>query len=450
MSVPTPPQVNPLPRVGPTTIEVWWDPPLSDGGDPILNYTLSCISPAITYTVGASQNTYWVQGLTTGVSYAFTLRANNTNGASAAVDFIVVTCGNFPSAPQNVSTLVNEISSGFVQVTWDAPVSDGGAALKYYAVEAHGQYPDYVSSYSYGTPVGQTQVLCSNLTPNQNYNFIVNSINDPGWSLLPSTTGSLFFSPSNVLSDVFLWFDAASPTSYTLDGTYNTVTTWNSKTPNGYFLSSSGPTEAPSVSQSEFGIFPGFLYVPVEPRIVSYNTSIPSLKTNGQFLTFTVVRQLSIGNQGIWSSYYPTYPIGFTMYWNADNQFEYYVNGTNIVVNPSTILTNTIVTCAYETNEIGGASTIGITFNGNEFISTTNLNGPPVGDSGLVLGNFGTYDSQPLFAVPDNGLIAEHIVIANDPSQETRQKIEGYLAWKYNMVSELPPTHPYYTSPPLP
>lgn len=449
MSVPSPPQINDLPRVDPTSIQFWWDPPLSDGGSPITGYTLTGVSPSIApITIGPSQNTYWKRGLTTGVSYSFTLTANNTNGSSTPVAFRTVICGNFPSAPQNVSTLVNQISTGYVEVTWNAPVSNGGAALKYYAVEAHGQYPDYVSSYSYGLPASQTQIQCSNLTPNQNYDFIVNSINDPGWSLLPSTTGYLFFSPSNV-SDLFLWFDTADTTSYILYAGESTVSNWNSKTSNGYFLFSQANNVAPSVSQSQFGIFPAMSYVPTSPAQVLYTGDTPSLATNGPFLTFTVLRQLDQGTpRGIWSSLLPVWPLGFTLYWNQFDQFEYWVSSTQIVISPSTILTNTIVTCAFETTEIGGLSTIGITFNGNDFITTSNYNGLP-GDSGFVIGNFGLHPGG-YFVIPDNGLIAEQIVVQNDPPKSTRQKIEGYLAWKYNMVSELPPTHPYYTSPPLP
>jgi len=40
-------------------------------------------------------------------------------------------------------------------------------------------------------------------------------------------------------------------------------------------------------------------------------------------------------------------------------------------------------------------------------------------------------------------------IIINDVSEETRQKIEGYLAWKWNFVSQLPSDHPYKTERPL-
>lgn len=451
MSVPTPPQVSPLPRVGSTTIEVWWDPPLSDGGNPVLDYTLSCASPVLSFTIPAPQNYYLVTGLTTGVSYAFTITANNTNGSSTPAAFRTVICGAFPAAPENVSTVYQAISSGIATITWDAPLSDGGATLKYYAVEASPQYPEYVSTVSFGTPATQLKRYCTGLTPNQNYKFAVNSINDPGYSVLPSTTQYWLFSPSNV-SDVFLWFDGADPTSYTTDPAYgNAITTWRSKTANGFSTIGETTTRSPFLSNAEFGNFPGLYFNPSNPyaeRTTMLSPDIPALTCNSGFIACTVVRQLDSGSvRGIWSTYSPDFPNGINLFWNNVNNFEFYNNNAAIQITPSSILTNTILTCAYETTEIGGALNFAMTFNGNDLITNTTASQPTV--SGLVLGNF-----DPIygggFIYPDNGYISEHIVVQNDPSQATRQKIEGYLAWKYNLASELPPTHPYYTSPPLP
>jgi len=46
------------------------------------------------------------------------------------------------------------------------------------------------------------------------------------------------------------------------------------------------------------------------------------------------------------------------------------------------------------------------------------------------------------------GGFGEIIFTDGTESEEIRQKIEGYLAWKWNLVGSLPVTHPYKTSPP--
>jgi hypothetical protein len=48
--------------------------------------------------------------------------------------------------------------------------------------------------------------------------------------------------------------------------------------------------------------------------------------------------------------------------------------------------------------------------------------------------------------IPD-GACAEFIVI-DDVSSVTREKVEGYLAWKWGLMSNLPGGHPYKTYPP--
>jgi hypothetical protein len=48
-----------------------------------------------------------------------------------------------------------------------------------------------------------------------------------------------------------------------------------------------------------------------------------------------------------------------------------------------------------------------------------------------------------------DGAISEIIVLDENPSLVTRQKIEGYLAWKWGLVSNLPVDHPYKSFPPI-
>lgn len=59
-------------------------------------------------------------------------------------------------------------------------------------------------------------------------------------------------------------------------------------------------------------------------------------------------------------------------------------------------------------------------------------------DSNYSMGRFGAYNGYYL-----TGDIAEVIVIPIELPDEERQKIEGYLAWEYDLVSKLPVGHPY-------
>lgn len=47
------------------------------------------------------------------------------------------------------------------------------------------------------------------------------------------------------------------------------------------------------------------------------------------------------------------------------------------------------------------------------------------------------------------GAIGEMLIVENDNSLDTQQKIEGYLAWKWGLESNLPVSHPYKTAPPI-
>jgi hypothetical protein len=54
----------------------------------------------------------------------------------------------------------------------------------------------------------------------------------------------------------------------------------------------------------------------------------------------------------------------------------------------------------------------------------------------------------PALAGAMRGYIYELIVFKTEVNTQTRQSVEGYLAWKWGIQNSLPTTHPYYLAPP--
>ena len=79
--------------------------------------------------------------------------------------------------------------------------------------------------------------------------------------------------------------------------------------------------------------------------------------------------------------------------------------------------------------------------NGNRIGSNTTRTSS--GQLNFVLGR---QDGNPFL----NGYIYEVIVYNTAVSTAQRQTVEGYLAWKWNLVSSLPANHPYKLFPPPP
>lgn len=77
------------------------------------------------------------------------------------------------------------------------------------------------------------------------------------------------------------------------------------------------------------------------------------------------------------------------------------------------------------------------------------LNGTAAGTASHTAGafNFGIVElGISTFGEQFNGMIGEMLVVASTPGE--RERIEGYLAHKYAMTSQLPVSHPYRSTPP--
>ena len=110
-----------------------WTAPF-DGGSAITNYTVyrgATAGGETLYAVLGNVNTFTNTGLTNGVTYYYKIRAINSVGEGAQSNERSVRPLWSPTAPQNFHA---SSGNGYVNLTWQAPASDGGNAITNYEI----------------------------------------------------------------------------------------------------------------------------------------------------------------------------------------------------------------------------------------------------------------------------------------------------------------------------
>jgi hypothetical protein len=407
MSVPSIPLIEIRPTVSNETIQFFWSPPESDGGSPITQYVLS--DGTNTY-YQESGPTYIVNPLINGQDYTFTLAASNAIGIGEAATFRTVQPGNPPTYPPIIS-ITSTPTTAFIK--WDTPFSDGGAQIKWYAVEA---VPDnsYYSTIRYGALGTQRERWVSGLNPLTSYTYNVYSVNDPGYSSLNSVP----FIP-DMISGIQLWCDAISLSLQNDDP----VTLWN---PSG--SASFGFTGNATFKTNVLGTKP---VVQVNANQSMIDTTYGNFNFS-PYTLFTVSRQIGGTNQRVFQEIYQN---GLFGYWNQGKNDWY--SGAGWINESQTPSDTNWDIYTFSKNNAGNALM-------NRFGNTltSNVNNP-TNLRGLGI-NTGTYASE-----LSDSQIAEVILYSGELSYANIQRVEGYLAWKWGFQNNLPENHPYRNAIPM-
>ena len=157
-------------------IDVTWQPPASDGGKPVLSYTVTWSAPD--GTTGSFETTatgHTFDGLTNGTTYSVTVTATNEIGTSAASQSASGTPAYIPGAPVAVRT-VREDSR--ILVSWDPPASDGGLRVTGYTLLWVA--PDGSTNSAETTATSHT---IDGLTNGTTYGITVSATNEVGTSV---------------------------------------------------------------------------------------------------------------------------------------------------------------------------------------------------------------------------------------------------------------------------
>ena len=234
-----------------------------------------------------------------------------------------------------------------------------------------------------------------------------------------------------------LWLDAEDTSTITLNGA--TVSQWADKSGNGRNATQATAANQPGYSASNVTFADGSDVL----TIGSASTGTFGYGT-GDFAILAVVNPNA--RTSTWGSEILTQHIFGT---RADFSFRIIPAGNLIYggTNATTIATSST------TVALSQRSIAEITRTSNSFqlyINATNVGSATSSDSigngsGSSIGNTFIPNSNAFLS----GAINEVLVVPTTLSTDNRQKLEGYLAWKWGLQASLPVGHPYKNTPPI-
>ena len=271
---------------------------------------------------------------------------------------------------------------------------------------------------------GSSMTLVSSLPvsplPNQYvFNTTTKQISDYDTITFPSVTG------------LQAWYDAADPLANGyLPATGATVGTWFDKSGNGKNTVGAGGA---TITQGNDGL-------PFLNFTNSYYTIPSTLWTSGNGFTIFMVEAPNSTSAYNYFGNTAGYLGGNLTFYAGNNTTQYFGSSTTIAVQPAGFLVLG-VTNLWSFTFDNSITTYKAFWNGVQQKSSL-VAAAPTNFMNLIGGIGGAYINGSY-----NGKMREFMIYQGNMTDADRQKIESYLAWKWNTQATLPVNHPYKTIP---
>jgi hypothetical protein len=438
MSAPDTPNTDYQPLSFDQAIQFYWDAPNSDPAIDDYRLTLNYDGGSLVYTpIPAADVTFIATGLTNNITYSATLEARNAIGYSAIPGtYRDWQPGAGVSGPP-VTATATLVGATNAMISWTPPAVSPTAPIYWYVIEAYStSNPLPIASYS-ANGLTQSNYFITGLNSNLSYYFNVSAVNYPDYSPAIRTSTIQFLVPFNPtqITGMNLWLDAQD--SATVLKTGNNVYQWSDKSGSNNHAYNPTATAQPSISSINGYTALGF-----------YGSNSLSTNTltfnNSNYSIFFVNRHVII-NDG-WRLLLRGYTAsGNTVTIHpaaaADGTFAFFTSGNGTDWNDLTA--NTPLYYMSTPNIAVGVVTTSVLapyWNGN--VQNTKV-GTTTALNRFTIGNGTQNGTQPF-----NGQIGEVLQYNVSLTPFNRQKVEGYLAWKWGIQSNLTTSHPFRAAPP--
>ena len=266
---------------------------------------------------------------------------------------------------------------------------------------------------------------------------------------MPAITGNLGpqanagFSPISI-AGCQLWFDAADPSTLTLNG--STVASWRDKSANGYSVGQATTANQPTYATNLLNGLAG-IQLSSSTYLYQVGSSIPNFSSSASTTVIMVAKNGSTIPATGWN-------IVNTMWFNGGAQgptYRYHLsfaigttNGIALYAGPAITQVGQLTVVPLGANAILGftISPSGNSINANGTLTTyTGTTAPNASNGTWFL--FGDARGQQ-FQSDVN--VYEFLGFNTTLSTTDRQNVEGYLAQKWGLTANLPPGHPGITT----
>jgi hypothetical protein len=267
----------------------------------------------------------------------------------------------------------------------------------------------------------------------------------PEVSVIPKAARNESFSPRSI-GNLQAWFDAADVTTVTVSG--SSVTQWRDKSSNAYSVGQPTASNQPSYSTAIQNKKNGIQFA-TSSFLFAAGSSMPNFTTGSATSVFLAARNAST-NTG-WNIFNTIWFIGI----NGGTQ-RYHLSFNQNTTDGTTLYTNGTLVGQVTSNAVLPSSNAIVGFTASSTSATIHTNGSSDTYAGTSLpaANNTTYfmfgDARNDAQASSDTVIYEMIGYNVQVNLSQRQQIEGYLAWKWGLVANLPSTHPYKLFPPPP
>jgi len=431
MTAPSIPLIQLHPLCSDQSLTFFYNPPASEGDSALTTMTFESISPAVLCNVSYQGSPYTITNLTNQTDYTFTMTVTNANNnTSAAATFRTVQPGNVPPPPGFQCMTFTSTTTGLVYMS---TMTEANAGLNrgyviYVADPTTNQVVQRVTTAPYNT-----SKYVTGLPTNSWFKFFVRQVNDSGQSgqsTNPNTWQyfnypAQFGASSNALK---IWIDGAQMARSKFGPTVQTFVNFAQGSNASYEFLGSGTI---NLDQQPLNTHPLYFI-----SIGQGNSISPLFSQSPSFSFFWV------NKQGFYLNWGPSYQNRS----NANILIGYSYDAYKNVLN---LDGGTVYDYAKVPSD-GAWDMWSMTRDGNDTSVIFRYNGStiytvPTTSASIADMTFGVnYWSAPYYTTS----IAELCYYTYKMDTADVEQMEGYMAWKWGLTANLPPTHPYKNSAP--